>query len=107
MLAIRTHNTIGNCLKCSPPLMAATYDNNTALMELLFQHDANIDMGNKDGLTALHLTAKRNHLDAARLLLKHNTDTRIKDRFWSTAMDYAREYRRKEMEEILSERQTP
>lgn len=51
--------------------MAASALGNTAICEVLLEHDANIELVNSDGVSALMYAATYGHLEVCKLLIEH------------------------------------
>ena len=51
--------------------MAASALGNTAICEVLLAHDANIELVNSDGVSALMYAATYGHLEVCKLLIEH------------------------------------
>ncbi|KAL9063565.1 MAG: hypothetical protein Q9157_008181 [Trypethelium eluteriae] len=68
--------------------MAASRKDGDAVVDLLLSKGADVNMKSKqarppenhNGQTALHFTASKNNLDAARKLIKHGASARVKDK---------------------------
>jgi ankyrin repeat protein len=88
-------------LDANPRLISvADYDENTLLHlavlrdhtdeveDLLCKH-ANVNTTNSAGMTALHLAAKLNRLEATKLIVKYQPDLSIRDRRGWTALTWA------------------
>lgn len=54
-------------------------------MKLLLSNDANINSVNDGGCSTLHVAVNKQHLDCVRVLLEHNCDVNIQDKFGDTA----------------------
>ena len=81
-----------------PPLMKAAEENEAAIMRLLLQHKADIDVANRKGRTALSFAVapsmkRKTACDTLKLLLEHKADPGQKDEMGLTAK--ARALRRK------------
>jgi len=66
-------------------LINAAFYNNTALMEMLIDRKAELDVQDKNGYTALHFAAQEAHTEAARILLEHGANPDITDKHGNTA----------------------
>lgn len=71
------------------PLLLAATNGHIALVRLLLEHEADPDLRNFDGVTALHNAVYENQVDIVALLLDAGADPNIKDRFGNTAYDLA------------------
>ena len=70
-----------------PPLAWAAMMGQIAAVELLLQHGADINGRNRDGNTALHLSAFLGHAETAELLIKNGADVNIKNGDGATPID--------------------
>ncbi|KAL8944464.1 MAG: hypothetical protein Q9211_000561 [Gyalolechia sp. 1 TL-2023] len=64
----------------TPLMIASSLKEGDALVDLLLGKDADVNMKNYNGQTALHLCASKNNLDVARKLLSHKATARVKDK---------------------------
>jgi hypothetical protein len=71
------------------PLMAAVVGNHPELVEYLLENNANPNIQNIDGLTALHLSARAGKNDMVRTLLDYKADPNIQDNHDMTPIMYA------------------
>lgn len=55
-----------------PPLHLAIMHKNVALAKALLKHNADVNIKNNEGKTALHYTTDANHQEFIKLLLAHN-----------------------------------
>ncbi|CAF5147128.1 unnamed protein product, partial [Rotaria sp. Silwood1] len=65
---------------------AADHDD---LLEILFKHNADINLLDGQGQTSLHHAVKNGHLNACRFLITHKIDTSIVSSYGQTALDMA------------------
>jgi uncharacterized protein len=70
-------------------LMAATYKNQTELVQLLLDNKANPDATDANGTTALSLAVQFQNIPLVEMLLKHKADKTIKDNKGKTPFEYA------------------
>lgn len=70
-------------------LMAAVVKGNIALVELLINHNANLDLTNSNGTTALMYAVKFNNYEITKLLIEHKSNKTILDKEGKTAFEYA------------------
>jgi ankyrin repeat protein len=71
------------------PLLLAATNGHIALVRLLLERGADPNIGNLDGVTALHNAVYENQLDIVALLLDAGADPNIKDQIGNTAYDLA------------------
>ncbi|KAL8944100.1 MAG: hypothetical protein Q9216_000691 [Gyalolechia sp. 2 TL-2023] len=64
----------------TPLMIASSLKEGDALVDLLLRKDADVNMKNYNGQTALHFCASKNTLDVARKLLSHKASARVKDK---------------------------
>ena len=84
------------------PLMAATVKRNTELVKLLLENDANPNLTDQNGSTALHFCIIFSDVEIARLLVNAKADATLKDNRGKSAEDYARITGNKEILELLN-----
>lgn len=74
------------------PLNMAASKGYLEVVQLLLMHDAPIDVsGEKDGKTALHLSAKEMHYEVVKKLVAAGADIHLKDNYGSTIFSLAKE----------------
>ncbi|KAI4161142.1 MAG: hypothetical protein L6R39_000102 [Caloplaca ligustica] len=61
-------------------MIASSLKEGDALVDLLLSKDADVNMTNFNGQTALHFCASKNNLDTARKLIAHKASARVKDK---------------------------
>lgn len=61
-------------------MMAASIKDSDALIDFLLGKSADVDEKTNNGQTALHFTASKANLDAAKKLIAHKASARVKDR---------------------------
>ncbi len=76
------------CGHCSP-LMTAVKNRNKFLVNILLEHGSNVNLSDKQGLTALHHAAISGNQDIIRLLVDHCADINQRDSFGFNAYYYA------------------
>lgn len=64
----------------TPLMIACSVKDGDQLVDLLLQKGADVNMTNNAGQTALHFTASKNNLDAARKLVEKKASTRTRDK---------------------------
>ena len=64
------------------PLLLATENGHSTIVELLLKRKANIAHQNNIGSSALHFAAYDGHTSTAKLLLEHKADIKLEDE-WS------------------------
>jgi len=85
-------------------LIYASAANRIIVMEYLLEHGADINATSPGfNETALIWAAAQGHVKAVNLLLNKKADTKIKNKKGKTALDFAKELNRKDIERILSE----
>ena len=74
------------------PLLCASINGKTAVVNILLQHRdrININSQDNDGFTPLHTACEKNNNDIVRLLLDAGCDTNIKTNYGNTALMIAR-----------------
>ena len=81
---------------------AAYNDTMESLLEyLLSREDTVIDKQNMDGYTPLHCAVYSNNLNAVRMLLENDCDINIINNARETALDVAKQNKRKEIKSLL------
>ena len=90
------------------PLMKAAEENEAAIMRLLLQHKADIDVANRKGRTALSFAVapsmkRKTACDTLKLLLEHKADPGQKDEMGLTAKARAVREKRQDALAILKE----
>lgn len=70
-------------------LMAATYKNQVALVQLLLENKADVNATDAEGTTPLMLAVQFKNIELTKLLLKYKADKSIKDKKGKTAFEYA------------------
>lgn len=73
----------------SSALMAGVVSGNLAIVEYLLENNANPDIQNKDGITALHLAARAGKKHIVKKLLIHGANPNIQDKHSMTPLMYA------------------
>lgn len=90
----RALNTLHNVKLNKAPfnttaLMAAVAANNVAMMQYLLESEADPDIQNKDGLTALHIAARNGNKQQVAQLLLYEADPNLIDKNGMTPLMYA------------------
>lgn len=70
-------------------LMAAVMRNNTELIQLLIEKNANLDLTSKTGVTALMLAIQFKNIEIIKILLHNKANLFLKDNEGKTAFEYA------------------
>ena len=70
-------------------LMAAVMRNNTELIQLLIEKNANLDLTSKTGVTALMLAIQFKNIEIIKILLHNKANLLLKDNEGKTAFEYA------------------
>lgn len=73
----------------SIPLLQAALNGHREAVRLLLERGANINLQDADGMTALHLTAKKNHFEVVELLLQRKADINVQSKNGRTALHEA------------------
>ena len=63
------------------PLMNCSFNNDNKTTNLLLQYNANPDIVNKYGDTALHIACRNGYIEIVKLLLEHNANPYIENKF--------------------------
>ncbi|KAL8739052.1 MAG: hypothetical protein Q9181_000234 [Wetmoreana brouardii] len=64
----------------TPLMIASSLKDGEGLINLLLSKDADVNVKNFNGQTALHFCASKNNLDTARKLISHKASARVKDK---------------------------
>ncbi|KAL8953062.1 MAG: hypothetical protein Q9222_001055 [Ikaeria aurantiellina] len=64
----------------TPLMIASSLKEGEGLVDLLLSKDADVNVKNFNGQTALHFCASKNHLDVARKLIARKASARVKDK---------------------------
>ena len=87
-------------------LHVAAHHNSPSCVRVLLRIAPHLlDAVDVSNYTPLMLAVMFDRRDAAKMLLRAGADVRTKDKWNSTVFDYAREYNKKEMLEILEQHQ--
>jgi ankyrin repeat protein len=70
------------------------------MVALLLEHAAYIDAASPNGTTPLMMALRYGLYDSAALLVKEGADATIKNQLGLTALDFARQTQRDDMEEL-------
>lgn len=70
-------------------LMAAVMRNDTELIHLLIEKNANLDLTSQTGVTALMLAIQLKKIEIIKILLQHKANILLKDNEGKTAFEYA------------------
>jgi len=74
-------------------LFDAVEEGDIAKVKSLLKRGANVNAGNKDGLTPLHFAAIMGHVELVRLLLENGADPEIKNKSGISPLDLAKDER--------------
>ena len=83
------------------PLMAAVVKGNADIVEILLEKQADPNMADSNGTTALHYAVMLKHYDIIELLVEAKADTSIKDNRKQSAKDYAMLFDDKKLKNLL------
>ncbi|KAL9575204.1 hypothetical protein ACKAV7_000566 [Fusarium commune] len=64
----------------SPLMISASVPEGEAVVKLIMSKDADVNLKNSAGQTALHFVASKKNLDIARVLIDNGASTRVRDR---------------------------
>ena len=92
------------------PLAWAAWANQADTLRWLLAHGANVNQqatfggpGHGNGITALHLAAQQNHVDAARVLLDAGADPRIEENnYHSSPAGWAAHFKNQEVADLIA-----
>lgn len=84
------------------PLMAAVFKKEVRIVELLLKHNANPNIKDINGSTAMHYATMFKNYDIIELLVKVNSDFSIKDHNGKSALDFAKAYNDERLNSILN-----
>ncbi|RAJ16910.1 hypothetical protein LY08_00686 [Olleya aquimaris] len=84
------------------PLMAAVYKGYTKIVAILLQHDANPNIQDKQGGTAMHYAVLFKKYDIIKLLVDADADFNIKNNANKSALDFAISYKDETLNELLN-----
>ena len=82
--------------------MYAASHNAEKILNLLIEHNADINIQTKSGYTALILAAMHNHINIVKILIKNKADVFARDGYGRRCLYYADENWNAEMYEIFS-----
>lgn len=91
-------------------LHLAAWRGNLDIVKLLLENGADINKKNKDGNTALFMTALKNCPEIAKIakfLVNNQADYNIRNKSGQTALDWAIKNKRTEIAELLSQKMSP
>ncbi|KAF2461003.1 proteasome regulatory particle subunit [Lineolata rhizophorae] len=91
----------------TPLMMAVSLKDADEILDLLLQRGADVNMKNNNGQTALHFTASKNNLDAAKKLISGRASARIKDKRGQLALHRAAAVGSVPMIKLLLENKSP
>ncbi|XP_076803702.1 uncharacterized protein LOC143447466 isoform X2 [Clavelina lepadiformis] len=90
------------------PLQEASKQGDEAIVQVLLDYGADVNIGQDTRTgTALHLAAKHNHVEVARILLSHGADIIAIDRCLNTPLHLAAEHRSVTTAELLLQHGAP
>ena len=84
------------------PLMYAASRNAKKILNLLIEHNADINIQTKSGDTALTLAAMHNHINIVKILIENKADVFARDGYGRRCLYYANENGNAEMCRIFS-----
>ncbi|RGP73642.1 26s proteasome non-atpase regulatory subunit 10 [Fusarium longipes] len=64
----------------SPLMISASVPDNEAVLKHIISKDADVNLKNSTGQTALHFVASKKNLDIARILIENGASARVRDR---------------------------
>jgi ankyrin repeat protein len=82
-------------------ISAAATGDLEALEKLLALPSVDVNKGDYDKRTAIHLAAGEGHVDVIKLLIQHNADVNVEDRFGNRPLDDAQRGKRAEVINLL------
>ncbi|CAF0776951.1 unnamed protein product [Rotaria sordida] len=93
LMTLADPNSLVNSIHM-PLLCIASRNGYTSFVELLLKYHANVNLATKDNenKTALMLAAEYGHEYVVKLLIDHNADITLKDKYQLTAVAYATKY---------------
>ncbi|HJZ24340.1 MAG TPA: ankyrin repeat domain-containing protein, partial [Candidatus Babeliales bacterium] len=71
------------------PLMNAVINKNITMAEMLLDAQAQVNLEDQLGTTALHMAVRDNHIEMVNLLIKYNADMNLRDQYDYTPLDVA------------------
>lgn len=83
------------------PLMAAVVKGNAKIIDILLKHNANTNLADNNGTTALHYAVMFKNYDVIELLINANADKNLKDNRGQTAIDYAKIFNDETLNNLL------
>lgn len=84
------------------PLMAAVVKGNYNIVKMLLEKNADTNIADANGTTALHYAVMFKNYDLIKLLLEANADLNKKDNRGQSALDYATIYNDKKLNNLLN-----
>ena len=87
------------------PLMAAVFKKESSIVELLLKNNANPNIRDVNGSTAMHYATMFRNYDIIKLLVNADSDFTIKDNNGKSALDFAKDYKDDKLNSILNLKQ--
>ena len=88
------------------PLYCAADRGNTECVTALLQHGADINSRDWKGETPLHKAAEHGHVDCFKKLVQSGADTTLRNKINKTALNFAHESTKQQMQHIVETFQT-
>ena len=87
------------------PLMAAVFKKELSIVELLLKNNANPNIKDINGSTAMHYATMFKNYEIIKLLVDADSDFTIKDNNGKSALDFAKAYKDNKLNSILNLKQ--
>ncbi|MCJ1252518.1 Ankyrin-2 [Lignoscripta atroalba] len=91
----------------TPLMIASSLREGDELLDILLNKEADVNMKNYSGQTALHFCASKNNLETARKLISHKASARVKDKRGQLALHRAAAVGSVPMVKLLLENKSP